>query len=232
MKPKQKKQEDTKMTITKDIIELAKKIDDAQEWNLDDCKALCEAVDMGDEWEAADGETFEAVVEKAIEIALKEDGKKEITVKDVMEVLRRNASTEWEEDWGIQYVDYYLHLEDLGYTIIDLCGLGEGSFKCRTRVEDYVDELICDVELPTASRDDHDDDDDDDDYDYDVYDDYDGCTEDWEIKLCVRYGVTARDDLDWSTIVAEIEEQDDGIFYDIASDLAAQANAWLEEVDD
>nr|DAH40448.1 MAG TPA: hypothetical protein [Caudoviricetes sp.] len=60
------------MTITKDIIELAKKIDDAQEWNLDDCKALCEAVDMGDEWDAADGETFESVVEKAVEIALKD----------------------------------------------------------------------------------------------------------------------------------------------------------------
>ena len=60
------------MTITKDIIALAKKIDNAQEWDMDDCKALCEAMGMGDEWEAADGETFEAVVEKAVEIALKE----------------------------------------------------------------------------------------------------------------------------------------------------------------
>lgn len=68
------------MTITKDIIELAKKIDNAQEWDMDDCRALCEALDMGDEWEAADGETFEAVVEKAVAIALKEDGKKEITI--------------------------------------------------------------------------------------------------------------------------------------------------------
>lgn len=215
------------MTITKDIIELAKKIDDAQEWDMDDCKALCEALDMGDEWEAADGETFEAVVEKAVETALKANEKKEIAVEDVMTALRENVSIEWEEDWGIQYVDYYLHLDDLGYTIIDLCGLGEGSFKCRTSVEDYVDELICDVELPAASRDDDDDDDDDD--DYDVYDDYDGCTEDWEIKLCVRYGVHARDDLDWSVIVAEIEEREDGIFACIAEDLAAQANAWLTE---
>ena len=62
------------MTITKDIIALAKKIDNAQEWDLDDCKALCEALDMVDEWEAADGETFEAVVEKAVAIAL-EDSK-------------------------------------------------------------------------------------------------------------------------------------------------------------
>lgn len=220
--------------ITKDIIALAKKIDNAQEWDMDDCKALCEALDMGDEWEAADGDTFESVIEKAVETALKADEKKEITVEDVMTALRENVSTEWEEDFGIQYVDYYLHLEDLGYTIVDLCGLGEGSFKCRTSVESYVDELICDVEMPAASRDDDDDDgdDDDDDDDYDVYDDYDGCTEEWEIKLCVRYGVHARDDLDWSVIVAEIEEREDGIFYDIASDLAAQANAWLDDVDD
>ena len=206
------------MTITKDIIALAKKIDNAQEWDMDDCKTLCEALDMGDEWDAADGETFESVIEKAVETALKSDEKKEITVEDVMEVLRRNASTEWEEDFDIQYVDYYLHIEDLGYTIIDLCGLGEGSFKCRTSVESYVDELICDVELP--SEDDRDE------------DDYGDCTEDWQIKLCVRYGVTAYRDLDWSVIVAEIEEREDGIFYDIASDLAAQANALIEDVDD
>ena len=34
------------MTITKDIIALAKKIDNAQEWDMDDCKTLCEALDM------------------------------------------------------------------------------------------------------------------------------------------------------------------------------------------
>ena len=67
-------------TITKDIIALAKKIDNAQEWDMDDCRALCEALDMGDEWDAADGETFEAVVEKAVEVALKADEKKEITI--------------------------------------------------------------------------------------------------------------------------------------------------------
>lgn len=57
-------------TITEEIIALAKKIDNAQEWDPDDCKALCEALDMSDEWEAADGETFEAVMDKALAIVL------------------------------------------------------------------------------------------------------------------------------------------------------------------
>ena len=83
------------MTITKDIIALAKKIDNAQEWDMVDCLSLCEALDMGDEWEAADGETFESVIEKAVETALKSDEKKEITVEDVMTALRENVSTDW-----------------------------------------------------------------------------------------------------------------------------------------
>lgn len=61
------------MTITKDIIALAKKISNAQlYWSLNDGRTLCEALGMGDEWDAADGDTLDAVVEKAVDIALKD----------------------------------------------------------------------------------------------------------------------------------------------------------------
>lgn len=139
---------------------------------------------------------------------------KKITIKDVMEALRRNASTEWEEDQGIQYINYYLHLDSKGIKPDYWCATDD-SVVDRTNVESYVDELIYNVELP--AEDDRDE------------DDYDDCTEDWQIKLCVRYNVTAYRDLDWSTIVADIEEREDGIFACIAEDLTVEAYAWLEE---
>lgn len=50
-----------------DILELAKKIRTAAEWNPDDLAALCSAAGMAAEWEAADGDTFEAVAQAAAE---------------------------------------------------------------------------------------------------------------------------------------------------------------------
>lgn len=47
--------------------ELAAKIAAADTWNESDCKKLCELAGMIDEWNAADGETFETVVYKAAE---------------------------------------------------------------------------------------------------------------------------------------------------------------------
>lgn len=55
------------MLNKKEIKELAEKIRKSDQWALEDCAALCEAADMEEEWESADGENFEAVVFNAAE---------------------------------------------------------------------------------------------------------------------------------------------------------------------
>ena len=45
--------------------ELAQEIRNSQEWDLDRLAELCELAGMSEEWEEADGETFEQVAFKA-----------------------------------------------------------------------------------------------------------------------------------------------------------------------
>ena len=47
--------------------ELAAEIRENQEWDMDQLQELCELADMTEEWEAADGETFEQVAFAAAE---------------------------------------------------------------------------------------------------------------------------------------------------------------------
>ena len=54
--------------IIKEAEELAEKIRKNPEWNLDDCRELCDLAGIHEEWEQADGETFEQVIGKAAEI--------------------------------------------------------------------------------------------------------------------------------------------------------------------
>lgn len=49
-----------------ETYELIEKINAATEWNHEDCAELCRRADMTEEWEAADGDTFEAVVYEAM----------------------------------------------------------------------------------------------------------------------------------------------------------------------
>lgn len=49
-------------------IELAKKIADATEWNEADILELVKRAGLEDEYEAADGDTFESVIYKAAEM--------------------------------------------------------------------------------------------------------------------------------------------------------------------
>lgn len=48
--------------------ELAKKIADATEWNEEDILELVKRAGLKDEYEAADGDTFESVIYKAAEV--------------------------------------------------------------------------------------------------------------------------------------------------------------------
>lgn len=50
-----------------EIITLAEKIRRSETWEDEDLKALCDAADMLDAYNAADGDTFEAVVFAAAE---------------------------------------------------------------------------------------------------------------------------------------------------------------------
>lgn len=51
----------------KTAIEIATEIRNASEWNEELLAELCELADMAAEWEAADGENFEAVAFAAAE---------------------------------------------------------------------------------------------------------------------------------------------------------------------
>ena len=48
--------------------ELAKKISEATEWIEEDIVELVERAGIKDEYEAADGDTFESVIYKAVEV--------------------------------------------------------------------------------------------------------------------------------------------------------------------
>lgn len=49
------------------VQEIAKELNTSGEWIPELCQELCELADMSQEWEAADGETFESVVCAAAE---------------------------------------------------------------------------------------------------------------------------------------------------------------------
>ena len=49
----------------RNAAEIAADIRSRQEWDADLCAELCEVAGMESEWSAADGDTFEAVVEAA-----------------------------------------------------------------------------------------------------------------------------------------------------------------------
>ena len=49
-------------------LAVAYRISMSDEWDPEDCRRLCELAGIEDEWDAADGETFEQVVFKAAKL--------------------------------------------------------------------------------------------------------------------------------------------------------------------
>lgn len=50
-----------------EAAEIAKRIQESEEWNEDDCRRLCQLAGLEDEWDAAGGEDFADVLDRAAE---------------------------------------------------------------------------------------------------------------------------------------------------------------------
>ena len=48
-----------------EIVKVADRIKNSDTWNDEDCRTLCGFADMEDEWDGADGDTFEDVIYEA-----------------------------------------------------------------------------------------------------------------------------------------------------------------------
>jgi hypothetical protein len=57
-----------RITRIPEAVEIAARIWESDTWDGDACRELCDLAGLVDEWDAADGETFEGVVYKAANI--------------------------------------------------------------------------------------------------------------------------------------------------------------------
>ena len=57
-----------RLTRIAEAVEVAARIRESSTWDGDACRELCDLAGLADEWDAADGETFEDVVYKAANI--------------------------------------------------------------------------------------------------------------------------------------------------------------------
>ena len=116
---------------------------------------------------------------------------------------------------GIDYIEY-------SYSDGDYC------VSARRRAEDYIAELIENVNLPDGwgectecERDESECES----CPYNYGGSYDDCDEDWQIKLCVHCGKLHYNDIEWWKVAAEVEENGgiiESIVYDLAYRIAEQ----------
>lgn len=50
-----------------EAAEIARRIREADEWPMDDCRRLCQMADLDAEWDEADGESFILILDRAAE---------------------------------------------------------------------------------------------------------------------------------------------------------------------
>lgn len=48
-----------------EAAEIARRIREADEWPMDDCRRLCQVAGLEEEWDAADGESFILILDRA-----------------------------------------------------------------------------------------------------------------------------------------------------------------------
>ena len=135
------------MYTEKEIQDLAKKIRNSDEWVLDDLRALCEAAGMIDEFEAADGETFESVVYAAA-AALHVDvishlGDDEYTAEQVIAMVRAGTELpfglEVNGDLDLSYEPVTKLPDSMRiYGCLNLCGTDISVFPDNLMVEDAL----------------------------------------------------------------------------------------------
>lgn len=115
--------------------ELIEKIEESDEWVFEDCKEACIRANLERSWEAADGENFEDVVFKAIEILKEIESATEPCYINGIYVCPDFVYTSL-EDVDRNYIEYYSD-KDLCNMYDDLC---------------EFDEVICKEIIDRASR--------------------------------------------------------------------------------
>ncbi len=131
-----------KTTINPEAMKIAEIIRNADTWDMDACRELCDLAGMAAEWEAADGETFEQIVFAAaeklgVEIIAETPSKEHVEVR----------LDEWEtgSGWSCGDACEYDYDPDHKHTRDDLIDFADDQLRlmlddCRSR-EDRLQRL-------------------------------------------------------------------------------------------
>lgn len=156
-----------KTTINAEAMKIAEIIRNSDTWDMDACRELCELADMGAEWEAADGETFEKVVFAAaeklgVEIIAETPSKEHVEVRcddwDTGSGWSSGDSCEYDYDPEHHHTrdDLVDFVDDQLRLLLDGCRSREEHLQ---RLKAYADDSLSDVKYTMTVYAAHDDDD-------------------------------------------------------------------------